>query len=120
MARHAAEAVLTLARILDLPDGMGLHLVGEDQGMVVAAAAPERGLDADRVLHVLDGFPIPLVVEGSHVVHGTLPLIVNIRVTGPAGLGIHEELRGNGLAVGGGRGTGKEQAGRTAPFTLHA
>src|SRR5208283_2219529 len=93
---------------------------GENQRMVVAAAAPERRLDADRVLHVLDGFPVPLIIERRHVVHRALPLIVNVSVTRAARLGIHEELRGDGLAVARGRGTGEKQAGWAAAFVFHA
>ena len=40
MTRHAAQAVLRLARVLDLPNGMFLHQVGESQRVIVAARAP--------------------------------------------------------------------------------
>ena len=120
MAGHASQAVLAFARVLDLANGVRLHLVGKDQRMVVTAAAPERRLDADRVLHVLDGLAVPLVIERGHVVHRALPLIVDVRMTGAAGFGIHEELRGDGLAVAGGRRTGEKQAGCASPFVIHA
>ena len=120
VAGHAAQPVLPGARVLDVADRELLHLVGDREGVIVAAPAPERRLDADRVLHVLDRLPVPLVVERRKVVHRALPLIVDIPVAPLAGLGAHEELGENRLAVGSLGGARKHEALGAAAFVVHA
>ena len=99
VARHAAQPDLPLRRVLDFADGVILHHAGKHQGVIVAASAPERRLDAVGVLHVLNGFAIPLVVERRHVVHRALPLVIDVGVAGLAGFRVHEELRLDGFAI---------------------
>ena len=120
VARHAAQSRLPFRRLLDFADGAVLHHAGKNQGVIVAASAPERRLDAVHVLHVLNRFAIPLVVERRHVVHRTLPLVIDVRMAGLAGFRVQEELRLDGLAIGGLRGAGKGQAALSPTFVLHA
>jgi hypothetical protein len=62
VAHHAAKSGLRFGAVHDLFDG-SVHQTGIEHRGVVASATPFRGLGADRVLHVLDRFAIPLVVE---------------------------------------------------------
>ena len=96
---HASQAVLALRGIFDFANGMFLHLAGKNQRMIVTAATPERRLDSVHVLHVFNRFAIPLVIKGREVMHGALPLVVNVRVASAAGLRIHEELGVDRLVV---------------------
>ncbi len=73
VAHEAADPRLGLGRV-DLPDDRGVHPAGQQDRLIVAAAAPLRGLRPDDLLHVLDRFPVPLVVERREMMHGGVPL----------------------------------------------
>ena len=104
VAGGAGQTGLCLRGVDLLPDG-SVESPVEENGMVVAAGAPLGGPGADHVLHVFDGLAIPLVVEGGEVVHGGVPLLVDIGMAPLAGVGSHEEIGGNQVAAaGGGRG----------------
>jgi len=47
---------------------------------IMAAGAPLGRTHAGNVLHVLDAFPVPSVVEGGEMVHRAVPLLINIRM----------------------------------------
>ena len=88
--------------------------------MVVASRAPLAALGAARnVLHVLDGFPVKLIIERREMVHGALPLVVNILVAFAAALRIHEEVGWDDAAhIGLGR-RGPEGRLGSAAFLFH-
>ena len=118
VARHAAEAGLRFRRIDLFLDGPVEAAIEED-GVIVTSGAPFAGAGADDVLHVLDGLAIELIVEGGEVVHGTLPLLVDVLVAVAAELRVHEEVRrddGSGIGLGGGWGKGRVGA---AAFHVH-
>src|SRR5215468_8233013 len=71
----------------------------EKQRRIMAAGTPSGRLHADDVLHVLDTFAIPLIIERRKPVGRTAPLFVNVRMATLARLRIHEELRWNTAAV---------------------
>ena len=101
VAGGAGQTGLCFRGVDLLPDG-GVESPVEENGMVVAAGAPLGGLGADHILHVFDRFAVPLIVEGGEVVHGGVPLLVDIGMAPLAGVGSHEEIGGNQVAAGGG------------------
>ena len=94
VARHAAEAGLRLRRIDLFLDGT-VEATIEEHRVIVTARAPLAGARSDHVLHVLDGLPVELIVERGEVVHGALPLLVDVLMASAAKLGVHEEVRRN-------------------------
>ena len=62
VAHHAAQASLRFGPVNDLLDRR-IHQAAVEHGRIMAPAAPLRGLRAYYILHVLDTFAIPLVVE---------------------------------------------------------
>src|SRR5262245_54712890 len=64
----AAQSVLRFGSV-DLFFDWTIEPAVEENGMIVTACAPFRRLSADRVLHVLDRFSVPLIVERSKVMH---------------------------------------------------
>ena len=119
VARRAAEAVLRLGRV-DLLLDRPVEAAVEEDGVVVAARAPLAGPGADRVLHVLDRLPVPLVVERREVVRRGVPLVVDVLVALGAGGARHEEVGGDDLAAVGVRGGGEERRARAGAFAVHA
>ena len=118
VARHAAEARLGFGSIDLLANGLIETAVKEDC-VVMTSGAPLAGARARDVLHILDGFPIELIVERGKVVHGALPLVVDVFVALAAGFGIHEEIgRDDFSGVGLGGGWGEGRTGSRA-FFLH-
>ena len=118
VARDAAESGLGLGRV-DLLFRRLLEPAVEEHGMVVAAGAPLRRLDAGRLLHVFDGLAIELIVERREVVHRAVPLLVGIFVAVTADLRIEEKARGDqaaGVGVGAGR---KEGTVRATALVFH-
>src|SRR5262249_55875400 len=91
----------------------------EENGMIVTARAPFRGPSADHVLHVLDRFSVPLIVERSKVMHRRIPLIVNILVAAATFFAGHEKWRRNRTADIGLRRRGEERAARSCAFAFH-
>ena len=92
----------------------------EEHRVVVAAGAPLRRPGAHHLLHVLDGPPVPLVVERREVVGRGVPLLVDVGVAPAAGLAGQEEVGGNGAAgVRRGR-RRRERAGRPGSLLGHA
>jgi hypothetical protein len=77
MAGGAPQARLRF-RALDLVLHRLIETATEQQRVVVTPGTPLRGPSADHVLHVLDRFAVPLVVERRKVVHRRVPLLVNI------------------------------------------
>src|SRR5262249_33849658 len=74
---------------------------------------------SDHVLHVLDGLAVELIVKRGEVVHGTLPLIVDVLVASTAELRVHEEIGGNdGFGIGLRRRWGKGRV-RSAALVVH-
>src|SRR5438445_4895181 len=97
-----------------------VHETAVQHRRVMAAAAPLRGLGANRVLHVLDRLAIPLVVERRKMMRGAEPLVIDIFVAAFTGVRLHEELAGNLLSAVNLGGTGEKWAVRTVPFAVHA
>ena len=118
VTHHAAQAGLRFGAMHDLLDGR-VHHAGIEHGGIVASATPFRGLRADRVLHVLDRFAIPLIVEGREMVRGAEPLVVDVFVAALAGVRLHEKLAGNFLPAVHLCGTGEERAFGTVAFAIH-
>ena len=96
-----------------------LEAAVEEDGVVVAAGAPLAALRAAELLHVQDRRLVELVVEGREVVHGALPLLVDVLVALAAELGIHEEVGGDEAAGIGAGGGGPERRARPFAFGLH-
>src|SRR5438046_10368693 len=94
MAHQPAEPRLRLRAMHDLLDRY-VHQSAVEHCRIVAAAAPFGRLGADGVLHVLNAFAIPLIVERRKMVRRTEPLVVYVLVTALAGVGLHEEFAGN-------------------------
>src|SRR5256885_4307019 len=65
----------------------------------MAARAPFRCPHARNLLHVLNAFPVPLIVERRKMMRRAVPLFVNIRVAPLARIRLHEIFRGNVSAV---------------------
>src|SRR5207302_7773379 len=97
-----------------------VHLARIEHGRVVTPTAPLRRARANRVLHVLNALAIPLVIERREVMDRTEPLVVNVLMAAPAGIGLHEKLAGNFLAAVDLRRTGEEGALGAVAFTIHA
>ena len=89
VAHHAAEAGLSGRRVFDFADGAIEHAAIKES-WIVAAGAPFRWLHAGYILHVLDAFAIPRIVEGGEMVRGALPLLVDVGVAALAALRLHE------------------------------
>ena len=105
-------------RVFDLADGAIEHAAVEER-WVVAAGAPLGRFNADCVLHVLDAFAIPGVVEGGEMVRGALPLFVDVGVAAFAALRLHK-IRGRNLTVMQRlSGAGEEWARRSVAFVVH-
>ena len=79
VAGHATQAVLRFGRVDLLLDGTVEAAVEEDR-VIVTSGAPFAALRAAQLLHVLDGLPVELIVERREVVHGALPLLVDVLV----------------------------------------
>ncbi len=118
MAGGAGQTGLGFRGVDLFPDG-GVESPVEENGVVVAAGAPLGGLGADHILHVFDGLAVPLIVEGGEVVHGGVPLLVDIGMAPLAGVGGHEEIGGNQVAAGGGGRGGEERTLRSVSFLFH-
>src|SRR5258708_35691316 len=118
VAHHAAEACAGFRLVNVLLDGR-VHHAAEEQGGIVAAGAPFGLLHAVNFLHVLDAFAIPLIVERREVVHGALPLLVNVGVAALAGLRFQEVVGRDVVAVFGLDGAGEEFTAGTVAFLIH-
>ena len=118
VARRAREPRLRFGRRNLLPDRPVEPSV-EEHGVVVAPGAPFRGARADDVLHVLDRFAVPLIVERREVVHRRFPLVVDVGVAAPAGRARREEVGGDDAAAGRVGGRGKERSVGTGAFARH-
>ena len=92
VARRAGEAGLRFRRV-DLLLDRPIEPSVEEHRVIVTAGAPLRRLRADDVLHVLDRFAVPLVVERREVVHRRVPLIVDVLVAAAARRAGQEEVR---------------------------
>ncbi len=92
VAGGARQAGLCL-RIVDLRHDRFLETPVEEDRVIVASGAPLARFGPHHALHVLDRFPVELVVETREVVHRALPLRVNVLVALAAFLRIHEEVR---------------------------
>src|ERR1019366_7008743 len=100
VARHAADAGLRFRRV-DLVLDRAVETPVEEDRVIVTSRAPLAGARPHDVLHVLNRFSVELIVERGKVVHGTLPLLVDILMAGAAGLRVHEEVRRNdGAGIG--------------------
>src|ERR1700722_10574586 len=99
MAHHAAEPGLTRWRIFDFADRPIEHSAIKQRGFV-ATRAPFRRLDPNGVLHVLDAFSVPLIIERREMMRGTLPLFIDVSMAALAGIRLHEIIRGNMSAIG--------------------
>src|ERR1700756_1222138 len=118
VAHHAAEAGAGFGLVDVLLDGRVHHAAEEESG-IVAACAPFGLFHSVDFLHVLDAFAIPLIVEGREVVHGALPLLVDVRVATLAGLGFQEIVGGDVVAVFGLHGAGEEFAVGAVALLIH-
>ena len=92
VAHHAGQSRLRRGRIFNLPDRRIEHSA-EKQRRIVAARAPLRTLYPSHVLHVLDAFPIPLIVERRKVMRRAVPLLIHIPMATLACLRLHEIFR---------------------------
>src|ERR1700676_3056296 len=118
VAHHATEAGAGFGLVDVLLDGR-VHHAAEEQGGIVAAGAPFGLFHAVDFLHVLDAFAIPLIVEGREVVHGALPLLVNVGMAALASLRFQEVVGGDVLAVLGLNGAGEKFAVGAVAFLVH-
>src|SRR6266481_4160948 len=118
VAHHAAEACAGFRLVDVLLDGRVHHAAEEESG-IVAASAPLGLLYAVDFLHVFDAFAIPLIVKRREVVHGALPLLVNVGVAALASLGFQKVVGGDVVAVFSLDGTGEEFAAGTVAFLIH-
>src|SRR4029077_7340033 len=118
VAHHATEAGAGFG-LVDVLLDRRIHHAAEEESGIVAAGAPFGLFDAVDFLHVLDAFAIPLIVEGREVMHGALPLLVNVGVAAFAGLGIEEVVGGDVVAVFGLDGAGEEFAVGAVAFLIH-
>src|SRR5258708_35193264 len=98
VAHHATEAGAGLGLVDVFLDGRVHHAAEEESG-IVAAGAPFGLFYAVDFLHVFDAFAIPLIVEGREVVHGALPLLVDVGVAPLAGWQFQEVVGGDVAAV---------------------
>ncbi len=118
VARSARQSRTGFRRVHLVLDGPVEAAIEEDR-VIMASRAPLTRLRSDHALHVFDGLPVELVVERSEVVHRAFPLLVDILVTAPARLRIHEEVRRDDAAHVGLGGRWKERRLRTAPLLVH-
>ena len=94
MTGGAAQSVLRF-RSVDLFLDRAIEPAVEENRVIVTAGAPLRGLCADDVLHILDRFSVPLIVERPEVMRRAVELIVDFFVTASAFLAGHEKRRRN-------------------------
>ncbi len=80
VARHAPQAVLRFGRVY-LFLHWAVETAIEKHGVVVTPRAPLAPLRAAQFLHVKNGAAIELVIERREVVHGRLPLFVDVLMT---------------------------------------
>src|SRR4030095_7303548 len=92
MARRAPKSVLCF-RSVDLFLNRSIEPPVEENGVIMTTSAPFERLRPTHVLHVLNRFSVPLVVERSEMMGRRIPLIVNLFVTASAFLARHEERR---------------------------
>src|SRR3954470_21883936 len=92
MARHATQAGLRFWSV-DLFLDRAIEASIEEHCMIVAARAPFARFRPHHRLHVLNRFPVELVVERSEMMSRALPLLVDVAVTFAALLRFHEEGR---------------------------
>ena len=118
VAGSAGQTSLSLRRVDLLFNGRVKSAIEEDR-VIVAAGAPLGGLDPSHILHVLDGFSIPLIIERRKMVHGRVPLLVDVRMATLARLRSHEKVGRNGLPGCGGGGRRKERAVGSVTFFIH-
>src|SRR5262249_37104220 len=109
MTGGARQAGLRFRRVDLILDGT-IEAPVEEHGVVVTAGAPLGGARADDILHVFDGFAIPLVVERREVMGRRMPLIVDVAMAAPAGLARQEELGGEDAPTVGVGGRTRERA----------
>ncbi len=106
-------------RSIDLWTDRLIEPAVEEHRVIVASGAPFARLRPHHALHVLDRFPVELVVEAREVVHRALPLLVDVLVALAALLRVHEEVgRDDAAHVGLGR-RGKERRPRPAALARH-
>src|SRR5690349_17568669 len=91
MARRAGEPRLGF-RCVNLLSDRPIESTVEEYGVIVATGAPLRGPGADDVLHVLDGFAVPLVVERGEMVDRRAPLVVDVTVAPGTALCSQEKI----------------------------
>ena len=118
VAHHATEPGLCRRSIFNLANRRIEHSA-EEQRRIVTASTPFGGFHPGDVLHVLNTFAIPLIVEGRKVMRRAVPLFVDVFVAPLASLRLHEIFRGNVFSVFGLRGTWEKFAGGTVAFTVH-
>src|SRR6267378_7201558 len=118
VAHHATEACAGFRLVDVLLDGR-VHHAAEEQGGIVAAGAPFGLFYAVDFLHVFDAFAIPLIVEGREVVHGALPLLVDVGVAAFAGLRFQKVVGGDVVAVFGLDGAREKFAAGAVAFLIH-
>src|SRR5438270_9176520 len=58
----------------------------------MAACTPFGRLYTDHILHVLNAFPVPLVIERREMMHGARPLLVNVVMAALTGVRFHKIL----------------------------
>ena len=98
VAGNAAESGARGGAVHDLGD-RPIHLAAEEHRVVMAAGAPLGGSHPHHALHVLDGAPVPGVVEGGEAVGGLAPLVGDVAVAAAALVALEEELLGDEPAV---------------------
>jgi ABC-type sugar transport system permease subunit len=55
-----------------------VHHAVEQNGRIMAPSAPLGGFHPDHILHVLNGFAVPLVIERREMVSRGVPLLINV------------------------------------------
>ncbi len=118
VAHHASQTGLRFRTINDLLDGSVKHPAVE-QRRIVTTRAPFGGFNANDVLHVLHALAVPLVVKGRKVMHGAIPLLIDVMVAALAGIRFHEVISRNFSRMGRLRRTGEEGAIGSVAFVIH-
>ncbi len=118
VAGNAPQAVLRLRRVHLFLNG-ALEAAVEEHCMIVTSGAPLAPLRSAQLLHLFDGTPVELVVERRKVMHGALPLLVDVLVTFAAQGGVHEEVGGDHFGRVGVRRGRPERRLRPSAFPRH-
>ena len=77
---------------VDLVADWAVELPVEEHGMVVTSCTPFGRFGSDNILHVLNRFSVPLVIERREVVNRGIPLVIDVTMTAPARLTCQKKI----------------------------